>query len=143
MIIAGLLLATATTAPPVTTVVPVLARPVERGEILSPDDFIAEEHPAGFATGALAPEAVRGMEALRRLMPGSVVRANDVMPARLVRRGEPVTLRVRSGPLTIMAQGRALADGRRGDVVRVVTMSGSRTLEGAVDGPGTVRIAAN
>lgn len=65
---------------------------------------------------------------------------SDTMEPRLVRRGQPVTLAVRSGVLTITAQGRALADGRKGDVVRVVTPF-SRTTEGIVEGAGTVRVA--
>lgn len=65
----------------------------------------------------------------------------NVPKPKLVRRGEPVTLAVRSGTLTITAQGRALADGREGDLVRVVTPS-SRTVEGTVDAAGTVRIAS-
>lgn len=139
----ALLLAAATATMPATHATPVLARPVERGEILSAEDFVSEEQPGPAVAGALAPAAARGMEAVRRLAPGSIVRAGDVMPPRLVRRGEPVTLTVRAGALTITAQGRALGDGRRGDFVRVVTLAGSRTLEGAVDGPATVRIAAN
>lgn len=122
---------------------PVLARPVDRGELLSPADFVEEDKPASAGVGALSPAAVKGMEATRRLMPGAVVRANDVMAPRMVRRGEPVTLKVRQGGLTITAQGRALSDGRRGDIVRVVATPTNRTLEGAVEGPGAVRIAAN
>ena len=135
------LLAAATTPGAVTT--PVLARPVERGDILSPSDFIEEERPASAAAGALSPSAVTGMEATRRLSPGAVVRGNDVMAARMVRRGEQVTLRVRQGGLTITTQGKALSDGRRGDTVRVVATPTNRTLEGAVEGPGAVRIVAN
>ncbi len=60
---------------------------------------------------------------------------------KLVRRGQPVTLAVRSGTLTITAQGRALADGREGDFVRVVT-SANRTVEGIVEASGAVRVAA-
>lgn len=141
MIALALLLAA--TAPPATVSAPVLARPVERGELLSADDFVDEERPAGLATGAIAPARAAGLEAVRRLAPGAIVRSGDVMQPRLVRRGEQVTLTVRSGALTITAQGRALADGRRGDVVRVVATATNRTLEGAVDGPGKVRIAAN
>lgn len=61
---------------------------------------------------------------------------------KLVRRGQPVALTIRSGALTITAQGRALSDGREGDLVRVVTPS-SRTTHGIVDASGAVRIAAN
>lgn len=59
---------------------------------------------------------------------------------RLVRRGETVRLRLRSGPLTIDTAGRALTDGHRGGRVRVVALSTRRTLEGVVEGPGEVRL---
>ena len=65
----------------------------------------------------------------------------EVAAPKLVRRGQPVTLAVRSGALTITAQGRALTDGREGDMVRIVT-SASRTLEGVVEASGAVRVAA-
>lgn len=64
-----------------------------------------------------------------------------VAAPKLVRRGQPVTVAIRSGALTITAHGRALADGRAGDMVRVVTSS-SRTLEGVVEASGAVRVAA-
>lgn len=65
----------------------------------------------------------------------------SITKPKLVRQGQAVTLAVRSGTLTITAQGRALADGREGDPIRVVTPS-SRTVEGIVEAAGTVRLAA-
>lgn len=121
--------------------VPVLARDVLRGELLSASDFVLEER-AG-VTALLPPQAVLGHEATRRLPAGTVIRSADVAPPRLVKRGEPVTLLVQSGGLSISAQGRALADGRRGDLVRVVATATNRTLDGVVAAPGTVRIAVS
>ena len=72
---------------------------------------------------------------------GLANRRLPVAAPKLVRRGQPVTLAVRSGALTITAQGRALTDGREGDMVRIVT-SASRTLEGVVEASGAVRVAA-
>jgi len=59
---------------------------------------------------------------------------------RVVRRGEPVTLRLRSGAITIATAGRALNDGVHGARIRVVALATRRTLEGVVDGPGLVRV---
>lgn len=122
---------------------PVLARIVERGEIVVAQDFTIEALPASQARGAINPEAANGMEAARRLRPGNVVRASDLMPPRLVRRGEPVTIYVRSGGLTISTAGRALDSGAKGDLVRVVANSTSRTLDAEVEGSSAVRIAAH
>jgi flagella basal body P-ring formation protein FlgA len=91
---------------------------------------------------ALPPRDCAGLEARRALPSGSIVMASDLMPQQLVRRGEPVMIRVVSGGLTISASGRALASGAKGEMVRVVTNTTSRTLDGIVDGTGSVRIVA-
>lgn len=129
-------------AAPQTVETPVLDRMVERGEILSSDDFTTEQLPPSHTRGAIAPDAADGMEASRRLRAGAIVRASDVMTPRLVRRGEPVTIHVRSGGLTISTAGRALANGAMGDLVRVVANSTNRTLDAEVEGSGSVRVTA-
>ena len=90
--------------------------------------------------GALSADAAAGKEATRNLPAGSVVRATDVIAPRLVRRGEPVSVTVRSGPLAIATPGRALGSGGAGDLVRVVILATNRTLDGIVDAPGKVRV---
>jgi flagella basal body P-ring formation protein FlgA len=119
--------------------VPVLAHDVARGDILAATDFVLEER-SGPLAPLTAPDRILGREALRRLPAGSVVRLGDVAEPRLVRRGEPVTLIIASGTLRITATGRALADGRKGDTVRVVATATSRTLDGTVAGPNTVAL---
>ena len=122
--------------------VPVLVRTVERGEALSPADFTVEAMASGYARDALQPEETKGMEARRRLSAGAPVRASDLVRVQLVRRGEPVTIAVRSGALSIKAPGRALSGGAEGELVRVVSTATGRTLDGVVEGSGSVRIAA-
>ena len=120
----------------------VLVRTIEKGEVLSASDFAGEMLAPPLARGATDPGRAAGMEAIRRLQAGSAVRASDLIRPQLVRRGEPVTILVRSGALSITAQGRALSGGGAGDLVRVVT-SGSRTLDGIVEKTGRVRIRTN
>jgi len=119
--------------------VPVLAHAVKRGEPLAASDFTEEQMPAYRLRDALVPREADGMEAARNLPAGVPLRASDVITPRLVRRGEPVTIRYVAGPLTIASNGRALGDGGSGDLVRVVTET-SRTIEALVESQGTVRI---
>ena len=76
--------------------------------------------------------------------PGAVVAppAQPSVPVlvRAIERGEPVTVNLRSGGLTIATSGRALASGGMGDLVRVVTAT-NRTLDATVEATGAVRIA--
>jgi flagella basal body P-ring formation protein FlgA len=120
--------------------VAVLSRPIARGERVTAADFAIEERASGAGRGAVGPADAAGMEAARNLSAGSVVRPADLVRPRLVRRGQPVTIRIVSGSLTITAAGRALSDAASGEPARVVADATSRTLEGVVDGAGTVRI---
>jgi len=132
----------ATVAPSATTEVAVLARPVLRGDLLSAADFVSELRPTAQGRGAVAATDAAGRESVRNLSAGAVVRASDLVTPRLVRRGEPVTIEVRTGGLVISTQGRALASGGAGDLVRVVAASTNRTLDGIVAQNGAVRIGA-
>jgi flagella basal body P-ring formation protein FlgA len=127
---------------PATAELPVLVRAIDKGEIVSAADFTVGERPAGEARSVLTPDLAAGKEAVRALQAGNPVRAYDLIKPQIVRRGEPVTIAVRSGALAITAQGKALASGARGDNVRVVNLGTNRTLDGIVDGPGIVRITA-
>jgi len=126
-------------AAPAQVEVAVLARPVQRGEILSADDFVYEKRSPNMGRGAIDADAAKGLEAVRPLSPGSIVRVSDVITPRLVRRGEPVLIAYKVGALTITTQGRALASAGAGEPVRVTT-STQRTLDGFVAGNGLVRI---
>jgi len=119
--------------------VPVLAHAVQRGDRLTAGDFTEDQLPAYRGRDAISPRNAEGMEAVRNMPAGMPLRATDVMTPRLVRRGEPVTIRYVAGPLVISGSGRALVDGGQGDLVRVVTES-SRTIDALVDGQGAVRI---
>lgn len=124
------------------TEVPVLAHMVSRGEVLGHDDFVMQDRSVAQVRNAIEVTAAVGQEATRTLSAGTVVRANDVTPPRLVRRGEPVAITIRSAGLSIATQGRALASGGVGDHVRVVAASTNRTLDGVVEGPDAVRVIA-
>lgn len=124
------------------TPTPVLVRTVERGQILSATDFDIERLPVAVARGALTPAEAAGQEATRRLVAGVPVRSGDVAAARLVHRGETVTIALVSGALRITSPGRALSDAGLGEPVRVLNLATSRTLDGVATASGEVRISA-
>lgn len=121
---------------------PVLARAVEKGEVLRTGDFKTAAVPVMQARGAVAPEDAAGREAVRLLRAGYPVRAADIAVPRVVRRGEAVTIVVVNGGLRIAAPGRSLGDAGPGEPVRVVNLSTNRTLDGVAEAGGQVRVAA-
>ena len=120
-----------------------LARAAEAGDLLVATDLVEAPSGSDLPAGALRVSDVVGMEAARRLPSGRSLRAGDVIRPQLVRRGEPVTISVRDGPLVISATGRALASGTAGAIVRVVAQATGRTLDAEVEGPAAVRIRTN
>ena len=122
--------------------VPVLEHAVAKGDVLGAADFTTQEVSAAAARGMPRLEDVTGKEALRALAAGAIVRSSDVIRLQLVRRGEPVTIALRDGGLSITAQGRALSSGAAGDFVRVVSLSTNHTLDGVVEGTGAIRVSA-
>lgn len=125
-----------------TVEVDVLARPVARGEILHAADFVRGEAGAAAARFALRAEQAEGMEARRLLPAGVSLRAADIAPPTLVRRGDALTLHWRRGALDISAPGRALTDAAAGGAVRVLNLATDKVLDAWVRASGEVEIPA-
>lgn len=124
--------------------VPVLAKRLEAGATIGAKDLDLIEVQDERVTGATLTEAAQivGQE-LRRSMPaGEMLRENDVMAPRFVQRGMLVTMKFETPFLQLTAQGRALVDGAKGDVVRVVNTQTNRLVEGVVEAPGVVSVHA-
>lgn len=118
----------------------ILSHAVEKGQVLSARDFMIQKMGAGAARGALTAAQAAGLEAARRLDGGKIVRGYDVVRAQLVRRGEPVTITLIDGPLSISAEGRALSGGSQGEMVRVVNTTTNITIDAQVEATGVVRL---
>ncbi|MBT0670579.1 flagellar basal body P-ring formation protein FlgA [Novosphingobium profundi] len=122
------------------TPTPVLSHAVPRGQALVEADFETLALSAGAARGALTVRQAVGQEARRNLRAGAPVRSGDLVPARLIHRGESVTIEVVSGALQISSAGRALDDAARGENVRVLNLATNRTIEGTAEAAGRIAI---
>lgn len=87
------------------------------------------ELPYGFLS---ALEVAVGQTARRALPAGAVIAPADLAPARLVRRGQPVTLVSRAGILRVRAPGQAMSDGAAGDYIQVQNLNSRRMVRGRV-----------
>ena len=122
------------------TRVVVAARPIRSREVISPGDveLAAASDAASDALGDPA-EAI-GMEARVTLYPGRPVRRGDLARPALVERNQIVTLTFRRGALAIVAEGRALDRGGRGDRIRALNMDSRVRVTGRVTGPGSLEV---
>jgi flagella basal body P-ring formation protein FlgA len=93
------------------------------------------------APGALTdPALALGLEARVTLYAGRPVRAGDLGPPAIVERNQIVPLSYRTGGLAIQVEGRALARGGVGDVIRVMNLASRATVTGRIAPDGQVLV---
>ncbi|KPP81731.1 MAG: flagella basal body P-ring formation protein FlgA [Oceanicaulis sp. HLUCCA04] len=122
--------------------VPVLERPVARGEVIEAGDieWARMRSDRVRSDAILSEEGLIGQEARRSLRAGEALRGYDLREPAAITRGETVALVFQSGPLTLTARARALEDAAIGQTARFVNLQSNRTVEGVVDGPGRARV---
>jgi flagella basal body P-ring formation protein FlgA len=120
----------------------VLARSVERNEVIKSSDVLTERRPkAEVGNDAAARDNAVGMQARRQLRAGQALRITDLAKPDLVTRDQNVTLIYESGGLYLTIRGKALEGGTEGDAVNVLNLQSKRTVSGIVVGRGQVSVA--
>jgi flagellar basal body P-ring formation protein FlgA len=121
----------------------VLARGVERNEVIKSSDVVVERRPrAEVGADAAARDRAVGMQARRQLRAGQALRIADLAKPDLVQRDQSVTLIYETAGLYLTIRGKAQDSGTEGDVVNVVNLQSKRTVSGVVTGRGQVSVAA-
>lgn len=118
----------------------ILNRGISAGETLAAADITtAQRDVARIAGAALAdPAAAVGRVARRTLTAGSLLAANDLVPQRLVRRGDSVALVSRIGGVEVRVAGKAMADAGENERVSVENLSSRKIVQGTVAASGDV-----
>jgi flagella basal body P-ring formation protein FlgA len=120
----------------------VLARGVERNEVIKSSDVLMERRPkAEVGNDVAGRDGAVGMQARRQLRAGQALRAADLAKPDLVTRDQNVTLIYESSGLYLTIRGKALEGGTEGDVVNVLNLQSKRTVSGVVVGRGQVSVA--
>jgi flagellar basal body P-ring formation protein FlgA len=119
----------------------VLARSVERNEVLKSSDVMIERRPkAEVGADVLTRDRALGMQARRQIRAGQALKGADVAKPDLVQRDQGVTLIYQAEGLHLTVLGKSLENGTDGDVVNVVNLQSKRTISGVVVGRGRVAI---
>jgi len=120
--------------------VPVVRDNVQNGRIIQPRDieYITIRENTFNQKTVVDAQSLIGMTARRVLIAGRPIRDNDIVAPQMISRGEIITLALSNGAMNITTQVKALQDGARGDVIRVVNLSSNKTMQARVDGAGRV-----
>lgn len=81
-----------------------------------------------------------GMAPKRSIAINRPVRHNDLKAPVMVSKGDTVTMVFRRGGMTLTASGRAVEDGGRNKIIRVINDRSRLTVEARVDAPGRVTV---
>ncbi len=127
----------------VTRQVPVVfaRRALAAGTVIGPDDLAVETRPetllpSGFLSDA---DSLAGLTTRRAVSRGSPLTSRIVQAGRLVRRGQRVSLFIRSNGVFVKSDGLALADAGRNQRLSVKTRAG-RVVAGIVRDAGNVEV---
>lgn len=108
--------------------------------ILTAEDFVVVD--ADIPGTLTDPAAAIGLEARVTLYAGRPISMGDVGAAAVVERNQTVSLIYRSGGLSILTEGKALARGGPGDIIKVMNLSSRTTVMGIIGADGTVAVTS-
>ncbi len=119
------------------TEVPVLRRPVARGEVVTEADIEWSEVRADLVKRDTVTEAkqILGMTPRRRAPAKMPLKSGDFGPPVVVEKGNIVTMVLETPTMVLTAQGRAAEDGAKGSVIKVMNTQSHKVVEAIVDGP--------
>lgn len=122
--------------------VPVLRTTMRKGDVIGEYDvdwIDISEHQLR-PDMVIRAEDIVGMTPRRFISVGDVVRFNDLDKPKIVQRGEAVTIIYNNGRIQLTAQGRALENGAKGNMIEVANKSSNRTLQAVVTGTRQVSV---
>src|SRR3954451_9469419 len=120
----------------------VLARNIERNELIKSSDVVVDRRPKAEVGADVIPrERAVGMQARRQLRTGQAIKAADLSKPDLVQRDQTVTMIYEAAGLYLTVRGKALDGGTEGYVASVLNLQSKRTVPGTVIAPGQVMIS--
>lgn len=124
--------------------IPVLKTALRSGDVISASDIDYIDMRSNIITNSMIIDAKkligqtprRGVAALRPLT------LTDVQLPIIVKKGDSVTMALKSNSISLTAQGKALDNGAVGDNIRVMNISSKQTIDATVTGEQTVTVRA-
>lgn len=119
------------------TRIPVLAADLRSGDVITDADITFIDAPARDVTSAVivSKDRLIGMTPRRGVAAGKAITSADLVLPVAVRKGDAVTMTLKSGALQLTAQGKALESGAVGERVRIVNTASNQVVDAVVTGP--------
>ncbi len=119
----------------------VARRNLPRGAVLTKEDLtLKERRIANLRAPVYRPALLVGKKLKRAVRRDQVLSTSMVTVPPVIKRGEPVTIALATGPVRIEARGIARSDGRPGETIPVTNIGSRKIVLCRVVGPGTVTV---
>lgn len=117
-------------------------RLIKPGTKISAQDLIAVKREiTGLYSGYYERvEQLQGYIAKYLIMPDTLINHTMISKAKLIKRGDTVTLIVDNSGINVRMSGQALSSGVRGQAIKVKNLSSKDVIEGIIVGKGLVKI---
>jgi len=114
--------------------VPTLKSTLNKGDVIRAKDITYTDIPERFLKQDIITKAehLTGTTPRRYLSPSEPIKANDIEYPKIVQRGEAITMIFKQGPLQLTARGKALENGAKGDLIRVVNTGSNQTIDAII-----------
>lgn len=125
--------------------VPVVKENIQTGRIINASDLeFIQIKESDFTSDTIADaQSLIGMTSRRLILAGHPVKESETIAPKIIARGDVVTLNLQQGVLSLSTQAKALENGAKGDLIRVVNTASNQTLQAEVTGEKEVRILSN
>lgn len=123
--------------------VPALAHDIVAGETVSSSSLTTTEVPAARMSASMitSAETLVGQVARRNMRASTPLFAFDFAKPILVKKGDLVTMSIDIPGIQLSAQGQAMANAGKGDVISIMNTTSRRMVEARVTGSGTAVIS--
>lgn len=124
--------------------VPVLKRPLKKGEIISEDDIELKSFPRERTHSNTVSDIadIIGRTPVRAVSPNRPIRSNEISAPALIKKNGLVLMRYKTASMEITASGQALADGAKNDVIEVRNITSKKITRAVVTDSNIVDVVA-
>ncbi|MFO7976022.1 MAG: flagellar basal body P-ring formation chaperone FlgA [Candidatus Hydrogenedentota bacterium] len=118
----------------------VAAKDISRGSIVSENDIVLEKRALSTMRNGYyeEPQEVIGMVAKSTIFPDTVLNSRHVMPRRIIKRNQIVTVEVRIGTLLVRDRAVAMSNAAAADMIICRRMNSKEEFQGVVRKDGVV-----
>jgi flagella basal body P-ring formation protein FlgA len=123
--------------------VPVVARQINRGDVITERDVSWAKVREDMVRRDTATDLGQlvGLTPRQSIRPGQAVSVSELQKPVAVMRGALVTIVLRSGAMSLSTQGHAIEQGSVGEVIRVTNSQSNLTVEAKIEGTNLVSVA--